>query len=189
MPPTPVARALKGLDERRVVVTLDLEGQREVAAEVAIPAFSPGPCSTAGPSVGSSPQEVCASACRRQCSDQRAEKRPSSVKEGSRPRAPDDAVVTSPVRPEPRARSSVTLRLGPGHPVSTPGAFCLLPLEEPSHPRPGLPRSEWKINRPSVPPMAFSPCALRVGHQAEDGPPFVDETAMLSSEHWDWRPW
>ena len=61
------------------------------------PAFSPGPCSTRGPSVGSVFRWM-RLLLYEQCSDHMTEKRPSSVRFGSRPRALADALVLLSVR-------------------------------------------------------------------------------------------
>src|SRR5215469_12345633 len=93
-----------------------------------IPAFSPGPWSTAAPEVGR-PRRKTRECLYAQCSDHSALKSPSSVKVGSRPRRRMIRSYSSPVRPEARARSSVTLGSAPVTP-SPPHARAPLPLEE-----------------------------------------------------------
>ena len=80
---------------------------------------------------------------------------------------------SSAVRPWLRARSSVTLGSAPVTPPP-PRVTCRYRLRnEPSSTR--LPRSEWKISRPSVPPTWLLGGALRVRHQPEHGAFLVDD--------------
>ena len=85
-------RTLEGLDERRVIVTLDLESQREIAAEVHDARVLPWPLQHGRTRGGQVPQEDARVLVRAVLGPEGREK--AELGEGRLPaEAPDDAVV------------------------------------------------------------------------------------------------
>ena len=92
--------ALERLDRARVVVRLDLERARQPSPTSTAPAFSPGPITSFGPSVGSVAQQRLASACRRSARTTSGRRSPARRSLGSRSSLSTISSYSGSVRPE-----------------------------------------------------------------------------------------
>src|SRR5919106_1209896 len=125
MPPTPVAAPWNGSTAEGWLWLSTLNATASPSPRSSTPAFSPGPCSTRSPSLGSRFSRS-AECLYPQCSDQRSEKTASSKSLGSRPRSETMRSSSPSVRP--RARWSgcwaTLLRATAyrGHPIAPPGS-------------------------------------------------------------------
>ena len=177
----PGGRALERLDERGVVVALDLEDHRPAVADVDGAGVLAGPLQDARARLGQAPTGRRASACRR--SARTTERRRGRARCRSA-RAPARWMIrsySSAVSPRPRARSSVTF----GSPLSAQLASASGSV--PSSTR--LPRSELEDGQPVGTAQGGLRGALGMRHQPEHGSrPRSRSPRCSRASRWGWRP-